>query len=289
MSPYRTVNVTKLIPGDTLVEPVFSEGLTKLLGSGCAVSEQLIKRLAERGVTQVVVQIPKERTEKHHRNTQPVSIVRPESIVDASRLVEHSCQCGSIIAIQAPAADLPVATWICKTCGAAYFGGVNSTKNHGVELLAAHAGNSLARDDHVAPNDDSTSSKAEVTSPGSAVDTLKGIDRRQHTRYSIGVPVVAVPLGANFAIVGPAVKMTTRDISKSGVGLAYARFTDAPYYVIDFTSAGIELLQVLMKVVRVSNNGPNYEVAGKFINRLHCADWRSEGPSAAEQISKEPV
>ncbi len=30
-------------------------------------------------------------------------------------------------------------------------------------------------------------------------------------------------------------------------------------------------------------------VAGKFINRLHCADWRSEGPLAAEQISKEPV
>ena len=147
MSPYRTVNVTKLAPGDTLVEPVFGEGLTKLLGAGCAVSDQLIKRLAERGVTEVVVKIPKEQTEKHHRNTQPVSIVRPESIVDASRLVEHSCQCGSIIAIQAPAADLPVATWICKTCGAAYFGGVNSTKNHGVELLTTHGGTSLAGDD----------------------------------------------------------------------------------------------------------------------------------------------
>jgi len=45
MSPYRTVNVTKLTPGDTLVEPVFNEDLTKLLGSGCAVSEQLISRL----------------------------------------------------------------------------------------------------------------------------------------------------------------------------------------------------------------------------------------------------
>ena len=282
MSPYRTVNVTKLIPGDTLVEPVFSEGLTKLLGAGCAVSDQLIKRLAERGVTEVVVQIPKERAEKHHRNLQPVPIVKPDSIIDGSRLVEHSCQCGSTIAIHAPAADLPVATWICKTCGAAYFGGVNSTKNHGVELLAAHGGNALAGDDQAIPNDVSTSLKTEATQSASAVDTLKGIDRRQHTRYSIGVPVVAVPLGANFTIVGPAVKMTTRDISKSGVGLAYARFTDAPYFVIDFTSAGIELLQVLMKVVRVRNNGPSYEVAGKFINRLHCADWRSECPPAAE-------
>ena len=65
--------------------------------------------------------------------------------------------------------------------------------------------------------------------------------------------------------------MTTRDISQSGIALAHARFSDVPYYVIDFTAAGIELLQVLLKVLRVSNSGPNYEVAGKFISRLHCA------------------
>src|ERR1700704_3215109 len=112
MSPYRTLNVTKLIPGDTLVEPVFSEGLTKLLGSGCAVSEQLIKRLAERGVTEVVIQIPVERAEKRQRSAPlPFINVRPQSIVDASRLVEHPCQCGNIVAIQAPISDLPVATW----------------------------------------------------------------------------------------------------------------------------------------------------------------------------------
>ena len=85
-----------------------------------------------------------------------------------------------------------------------------------------------------------------------------------------------MPLGANFTIVGPAVKMTTRDISQSGIALAYARFSEVPYYVIDFTSAGIELLQVLVKVLRVSNNGPTYEVAGKFITRLHCAKWHSK-------------
>jgi hypothetical protein len=99
MSPCRTVNVTKLTPGDTLGEPVFSEGLTKLLGSGCAVSDQLIKRLAERGVTEVVVQIPADRTEKPERRVLPPSSIRPESVIDAPRLVEHSCQCGSVIAI----------------------------------------------------------------------------------------------------------------------------------------------------------------------------------------------
>jgi hypothetical protein len=98
-----------------------------------------------------------------------------------------------------------------------------------------------------------------------------GKERRQQTRYSIGVEVIAVPLHANFSIAGPAVRMTTRDISSSGIALSYARFTSAPYFAIDFTTAGIELLQVLLKVLRVSNNGPNYEVAGKFVSRLHCA------------------
>ena len=79
------------------------------------------------------------------------SSVRPESVIDASRLVEHSCQCGSVIAIQAPAADLPVAAWICKTCGAAYFGGVNTAKSRGVELLAATDGSPLAGEDQTEP------------------------------------------------------------------------------------------------------------------------------------------
>ena len=275
--PHRTVNVSKLAPGDTLVEPVFSDGLTKLLGSGCAVSEQLIRRLAERGVTEVVVQIPQVRSERHERRAlAPAPNMRAESIVDTTPVVEYSCQCGSLIAIQAPAADLPVAAWICKTCGAAYFGGVDKAKNHGVELLAANVGSQLAGDDPTEPIAEPTSAKAEVAAEESIDDTLTGRDRRQHTRYSIGVPVVAVPLRANFSVAGPAVRMTTRDISPSGIALAYARFSDVPYYVIDFTSAGIELLQVLLKVLRVSNSGPTYEVAGKFINRLHCADWHSK-------------
>src|SRR4051794_20929645 len=275
MSPHRTVNVKKLSPGDTLVEPVFTEGLTKLLGSGCAVSEQFIKRLAERGVTEVVVRIPAERAEKYQHNTSSTSsVVRVQSIVDASRLVEHSCQCGSVIAIHAPVADLPVAAWICKTCGAAYFGGINSSRNHGVELLAANGGNSLAHDHQTEPSGESTVAKADVEPSGSAVATPTGRERRQHTRYSIGVPVVAVPIAADFTIAGSAMRMTTRDISQSGISLGCARFGDTPYYVIDFTCAGIELLQVLLKVLRVSNNGPAYEVAGTFITRLRCADRR---------------
>jgi hypothetical protein len=157
----------------------------------------------------------------------PPSSIRPESVIDAPRLVEPSCQCGSVISIQPPAADQPVAGWICKTCRAAYFGGVSSSKNRGVELLVGTNSNSHTGDGLSDPIGESILTKEDVTSCGSATDTLAGRDRRQQTRYSIGVPVVAVPLRSDFSIAGPAMRMTTRDISQSGIAwrtLALAMF-----------------------------------------------------------------
>jgi hypothetical protein len=277
MSPYRTVNVTRLIPGDTLGEAVFGEGLTKLLGSGCTVSEQLIGRLAERGVTEVVVRFPAERTENQPRRTSRASSnIRSESVpIDASDVVQHSCQCGNVIEIQPPAADFPAAAWICKTCGAAFFGSLASANNRRIELLNDADVSALVGSEPSHLVGKSTATKT-ATASGESEDELAGMDRRQHTRYSIGLPVVAVPLRANFTVAGPCVRMTTRDISKSGMALSHARFSDVPYYVIDFTEARQELLQVILKVLRVSNKGPTYEVAGKFINRLHCPDWQNK-------------
>jgi hypothetical protein len=270
MSPYRTVNVQKLVPGDTLVEPVFGDGLTKLLGAGCAVNDALIARLAGRGVTEVVISIQPEGGERHaRRNALAASNGRPDHVLVSSRLVEHICQCGFVVAIHPPVAEQPAATWVCKSCGNAYFGSIDATKTRGVELLECNDSCTSAAEDQEGP------ANAPLLANGStkeiAATTSSGRERREQTRYSIGVEVVAVPLHANFSIAGPAVRMTTHDISSTGIALSCARFTSVPYFALDFTTSGIELLQVLLRVLRVSNNGPNYEVAGKFVNRLHCA------------------
>ena len=62
--------------------------------------------------------------------------------------------------------------------------------------------------------------------------------------------------------------MKIMDISQGGAALAYTRFSDFPHYALDFTAAGIELLQVVLKVLRVGHSGPIYEVAGKFVSRI---------------------
>lgn len=270
MSLYRTVNIQNLTSGDKLVEPVFGEGLTKLLGSGCAVNDAMIARLAGRGVTEVVIRIPSEQGERFgRRNAGGVTNGRSDHAIVSSRLVEHTCQCGFVVAIHAPVAEQPAATWVCKSCGTAYFGSLDATKTRGVELLDCNDScTSVTGDQNGAAN---PSQPANGSSCENRATPQNGRERRQQTRYTIGVEVVAVPLNANFGIAGPGVRMTTRDISSTGIALSCARFTNVPYFAIDFTSAGIALLQVLMKVVRVSNNGPNYEVAGSFVSRLHCA------------------
>jgi hypothetical protein len=261
MPSYRSVNVTKLTPGDTLLEPVFNERRTKLLRSGYPVDERLISRLAQLGITNVLVKNPAERTEEHLRKAivPEVSMSRDSSCAVA-HLVEHSCECGTIISIQPPIPDLPVATWLCKTCGAAYFGGcADSAKLRDVTLLAPDDCNPLISEGPGQPEPKGDSIQPKYTD---------GVDRRQQKRYSVALGVVAVPLGPDFSIAGPAARMIIRNISPSGAALAHTRFSDVPYFVLDFTAAGIELLQVVLKVLRVSNSGPIYEVAGKFISRV---------------------
>jgi hypothetical protein len=62
--------------------------------------------------------------------------------------------------------------------------------------------------------------------------------------------------------------MTMANISLGRAALLHTRFVDAPYLAIDFTAAGLELLQVVFKVLRCRSLGPVYEIGGQYISRL---------------------
>jgi hypothetical protein len=95
-----------------------------------------------------------------------------------------------------------------------------------------------------------------------------GPERRMHQRYPVTVPVVALPLAADFRIDGEPLQMTTVNVSLGGAALIHTRFIKAPNLALDFTVAGVELLQVVLKVLRVRGIGPVYEIGGEFISRL---------------------
>jgi len=181
--------------------------------------------------------------------------------------------CDRPIAFQPPIPGEPVGMWLCKTCGAVYYGddAANSAEHaFGVVRAAQAKSNPFL-------GSVSASIDARIRSvPPECVqrlvsslagDAYKGADRRKDNRYRMAVPVVAVPLGLDFRIAGEPLRMTTKDVSLGGASLIHTRFTETPYFALDFTPAGVEHVQVLLEVLGVRNFGPVYEVAGKFISR----------------------
>jgi hypothetical protein len=82
------------------------------------------------------------------------------------------------------------------------------------------------------------------------------------------VPVLVLPLARDFRVAGEPMQMTTVNVSLGGAALVHTRFIDAPYLALDFSVAGVELMQVILHVLRVRSTGLVYEIGGKFISRL---------------------
>ena len=154
--------------------------------------------------------------------------------------------------------------WRCESCGAIYFGRHDEVEKH----------RGLLRVDPAEHNP-----FVAATPPSIPLDYIRrlvktqeaeqhvGSERRRHKRYSIAVPVVAVPLGPDFRVIGDPLQLTTANVSLGGAALIHTRFLDAPNLALDFTTAGNEL-QVLLRVLHVRSLGLVYEVAGDFISQL---------------------
>jgi hypothetical protein len=261
MPEYLPENVTRLAPGDSLIQPIYGDGRLKLLGSHCTLDERLIQRLAERGITEAAVERAKHRTAKESpKKLQPKSLTNHEIESTAPRLINHRCCCGVIITIHPPVPDLPASVWRCASCAANYFcASAERNTFAGVERVGIEVGSLQSAEKGPLPSNDST------IAGGTR-------DRRRYERFAVAAPIVAVPLGARFNITGHAERMKILDISQSGIALAHTRFTNAPYFALDFTVTGMELLQVVVQVLRVTHTGPLYEIAGRFISRLQSAN-----------------
>jgi hypothetical protein len=184
--------------------------------------------------------------------------------------VDYCSGCGTLVALRPPTPEQPVSSFLCRTCGAVYFGADvgDATEpviglDKAVQLricevtIVPESAAAAVPPEHV---------RRLIKSLGG--EKYEGPERRRDQRYAVTVPVVAVPLGQDFRIVGEPVKMTTLNVSLGGAALMHTRFTEAPYFALDFTSAGVELLQVVLQVLRVRNLGPLYEIGGRFISRL---------------------
>jgi len=267
MSKYRTVSLAELTPSSELATPVFDERHVKLLDSGTIISRHLIDRLKSFGITEVMVKSSADCVVRRPSNRFARALAaEPEDSPEATVPVDRCSRCGAVIAIRPPAPDSPATVWHCKTCGAVYFGGdEEGIQCLGVSKVAPEVQNPFARASN-APSIPPENVQRLVKSLASG--EYSGDDRRRHKRYPVSVPVVAVALASDFRIKDEPVKMTTANVSLGGAALIHTRFVDAPYLALDFTAAGVELMQVVLKVLRVKSIGSVYEMAGEFISQL---------------------
>ena len=267
MVSYRTVSISELTPGSVLVTPVFDEHLTKLLDAGTSVDQHLINRLQARGITEVVVESSAEAIVSRPPKPLPTEgrTARLKGSTASTTPVECCSVCGVIIALERPAPNFKASTWLCKTCGTVYFGSDDGGAERGGVVRVDPAVQRLfvaGVVSSIPPENVQRLVKSLVP------DEYTGPDRRRQKRYPVSVPVIALPLASDFRIDGDPVQMTTANVSLGGAALIHTRFVDAPYLALDFRGAGVELLQVVLKVLRVRCLGPVYEVGGEFMSRL---------------------
>lgn len=105
-------------------------------------------------------------------------------------------------------------------------------------------------------------------------------ERRRRNRYSSAMSVLALPLGRNFRVTGPARELTTLNISSTGASLIDAELCNAAYIAVDFSYAGLGYVQVVLEVLRVRPLLNAYEVAGHWRCRINPFNFAIETPQS---------
>jgi hypothetical protein len=178
---------------------------------------------------------------------------------------QQCSRCRSPIELLPPDPGLNAIAWRCLACGAIYFGGdTGQASRQGLIRIDPATQNPFAPANHYSIPPENVQRLTRTIE----LDKYTGPDRRGQKRYPIAVPVVAVPLAPDYRVDGDAVQMTTANISLSGAALVHTRFINSPYLAIDFASAGIDSLKVVLRVQRVRHLGPAYEIGGDFISRV---------------------
>jgi hypothetical protein len=265
MPNFRALDVSELTPGAILATSVFDQRYVKLLDMGTRIDQHFIDRLRERGISEVMVKNTAMRVLKTLREPAPAAL-EVDSTIETER-VERCSSCRANIMLRPPTIDSKASAWRCKKCSAIYFCADDDEgeESFGIERIDPKSYDPflVGADVHFIPPEN-VKRLVKAATP----NTFARIDLRKHKRHPITVPVIAVPLAADFRVSGEPMKMTTLNVSLGGAALLHTRVVDVPYLAIDFSAAGIELMQVVLRVLRVRNVGAVYEVAGEFVSQL---------------------
>ena len=198
------------------------------------------------------------------------------------RSIDACSECCATLGLLAPDFLLPAHTWLCGRCGSAYFAasvnchsqssrGLARKVNYHDVLNAASVVKSSRR--NYMPRRD-----LQQVLTFLAGNEHGGSEKRDEPRYAAAMPVLAMPLGPNFRVIGPSVQLTTLNISKSGASFIDVQSSNAAFLAIDFSYVGFGSIQAILKVQRVHPFLSAYEIAGRWQCRINPI-YQSVDPS----------
>lgn len=176
--------------------------------------------------------------------------------------IDFCPDCDARLGLPAPLAGRPTETWRCAGCHAVVVSGVTD------DVFAERGvAKKEGRSTPVVLEQLAASQPAAIHSLVRQLSMADYIDRerRQHPRYPVSLPAMAVPLDDLRRVVRTPIRITTRDVSLSGL----SAFSETPlpttYVLVDFTPAGYVGWQAAVKVIRQRTAGFLNEFAGGFI------------------------
>lgn len=184
--------------------------------------------------------------------------------------LEKCSLCAAPIHLQAPSLEIPAQPWLCGGCGSVYFacapqgagGRSGKARVAPYEQIVDIAGMNAQGPDRRMPRRALKQLLRFLSSQSADVE-----NKRKEPRYPAVLPVIAIPLGRNFRVIGQAVQMTTINISRSGTALLDIDSCSAPYLALDFSVAGMTARAVL-EVLRIRPILSATEVAGRLKCRI---------------------
>jgi hypothetical protein len=194
---------------------------------------------------------------------------RADAPSDASS-IEKCSLCSALINLHAPSLDKPARPWLCGGCGSVYFAcAADSASGRSGKARVVPYGQIVDVAGTQAQSPDRRVPRRALKQLVRFLSSMSADaeNKRKEPRYPAILPVIAIPLGRNFRVIGKAVQMTTINISRSGTALLDIDSCTAPYLALDFAVAGMTARAVL-EVLRIRPVLSANEVAGRLKCRI---------------------
>jgi hypothetical protein len=181
-------------------------------------------------------------------------------------------RCDAVISLSTPSPETPARPWLCGGCGSVYFAARSRSS-------VAVPGDVARRVDYDQVIDIATLSfRSRNTSvPRRELNRLLTYfsesfplvaEKRTQKRYPMALPVIAVPLGNDFRVMGAAKQLTTINVSSGGASLLDIEPCKSMFLALDFSLVGLSSAKAVFEVLRVRPTFSAYEVSGRLVARI---------------------